>query len=299
MAIRLLCTAAALALTLAPAPAMAETVTHAQGQTEVTGTPGTVLVYDIATLDNLDALGVPVAGAPGQALPPHLAQYAAPIGTLFEPDFEAVNAAAPDLVLVGGRSAAQYAALSAMVPTLDLTVAREGYIDNVAANLRLLGGIFDREAEAEALVDALRADVAALHEEAAGAGRVLVVLTTGGRMSAHGPGSRFAVVYDDYGFTPAVEGLDTGTHGQAISFEFIRETNPDWLFVVDRDAAIGREGQAAAEYLDNPLVQSTTAWQQGQVVYLDAQAWYLTGAGVQALRSSIAQLRDALAAARN
>ncbi|PTX01547.1 siderophore ABC transporter substrate-binding protein [Pararhodobacter aggregans] len=299
MAIRLLCTAAALALTLAPAPAMAETVTHAQGQTEVTGTPGTVLVYDIATLDNLDALGVPVAGAPGQALPPHLAQYAAPIGTLFEPDFEAVNAAAPDLVLVGGRSAAQYAALSAMVPTLDLTVAREGYIDNVAANLRLLGGLFDREAEAEALVDALRADVAALHEEAAGAGRVLVVLTTGGRMSAHGPGSRFAVVYDDYGFTPAVEGLDTGTHGQAISFEFIRETNPDWLFVVDRDAAIGREGQAAAEYLDNPLVQSTTAWQQGQVVYLDAQAWYLTGAGVQALRSSIAQLRDALAAARN
>lgn len=299
MAIRLLCTAAALALTLTPALAMAETVTHAQGQTEITGTPETVLVYDIATLDNLDALGVPVAGAPGQALPPHLAQYAAPIGTLFEPDFEAVNAAAPDLVLVGGRSAAQYAALSAMVPTLDLTVAREGYIDNVAGNLRLLGGLFDREAEAETLVDALRADVAALHAEAAGAGRVLVVLTTGGRMSAHGPGSRFAVVYDDYGFTPAVEGLDTGTHGQAISFEFIRETNPDWLFVVDRDAAIGREGQAAAEYLDNPLVQSTTAWQQGQVVYLDAQAWYLTGAGVQALRSSIAQLRDALAAAQN
>ena len=299
MAIRLLCTAAALALTLTPALALAETVTHAQGQTEITATPETVLVYDIATLDNLDALGVPVAGAPGQALPPHLAQYAAPIGTLFEPDFEAVNAAAPDLVLVGGRSAAQYAALSAMVPTLDLTVAREGYIDNVVGNLRLLGGLFDREAEAETLVDALRADVAALHAEAAGVGRVLVVLTTGGRMSAHGPGSRFAVVYDDYGFTPAVEGLDTGTHGQAISFEFIRETNPDWLFVVDRDAAIGREGQAAAEYLDNPLVQSTTAWQQGQVVYLDAQAWYLTGAGVQALRSSIAQLRDALAAAQN
>jgi len=132
MAIRLLCTAAALALTLSPA--LAETVTHAQGQTEITGTPETVLVYDIATLDNLDALGVPVAGAPGAALPPYLARYAAPIGTLFEPDFEAVNAAEPDLVLVGGRSAAQYAALSALVPTLDLTVAREGYIDNVAGS---------------------------------------------------------------------------------------------------------------------------------------------------------------------
>lgn len=287
------------ALALLAAPAAASTVTHAQGETEIDGVPQTVLVYDMATLDNLDALGVPVAGAPGATLPDYLSQYAAKIGTLFEPDFEAVNAAEPDLILVGGRSAPQYSALSGMAPTLDLTIGTEGYIDNVVANLHLLGGVFGREAEAETLGAELQADVAALKDEAAGAGRVLVILTTGGRMSAHGPGSRFAVVYDDYGFTPAVEGLDTGTHGQAISFEFIRETNPDWLFVVDRDAAIGREGQSAAEYLDNPLVQGTTAWEQGQVVYLDAQAWYLIGGGVQALQSSVAQLRDALAAARD
>lgn len=292
--------AAALALTASLAgPALAETVTHAQGETEIDGVPQTVLVYDIATLDNLDALGVPVAGAPGAGLPSYLAQYAAPIGTLFEPDFEAVNAVEPDLVLVGGRSAPQYAALAAMAPTLDLTPSRENFIGDVVSNLQLLGGIFGREAEATRLAEALTADVAALHGAAADAGRVLVVLTTGGRMSAHGPGSRFAVLYDDYGFTPAVEGLDTGTHGQAISFEFIRETDPDWLFVVDRDAAIGREGQSAAEYLDNPLVQATTAWQRGQVVYLDAQAWYLVGGGVQALRTGIAQLQDALAAAQD
>ncbi|MCW1931430.1 siderophore ABC transporter substrate-binding protein [Pararhodobacter zhoushanensis] len=289
----------AAALTLVTAPTLAETVTHAQGTTEIEGVPQTVLVYDSATLDNLDALEVPVAGAPAAALPGYLSQYGAPIGTMFEPDFEAVNAAEPDLVLVGGRSAPQYAALSAMVPTLDLTVPREGYVDGVAANLALLGRIFDRDAQAAALIEGLRSSVAALHAEAGDAGRVLVVLTTGGRMSAHGPGSRFAVIYDDYGFTPAVEGLDIGTHGQAISFEFIRETDPDWLFVVDRDAAIGREGQSAAAYLDNPLVQSTRAWQQGQVVYLDAQAWYLIGGGVQAMQASIAQLRDALAQAGN
>ncbi|WP_068297905.1 siderophore ABC transporter substrate-binding protein [Pararhodobacter sp. CCB-MM2] len=287
------------ALALIAAPAFATTVTHAQGETEIDGVPETVLVYDMATLDNLDALGVPVAGAPGATLPDYLSQYAAPIGTLFEPDFEAVNAAEPDLILVGGRSAPQYGALSGMAPTLDLTIGTEGYIDNVVANLHLLGGIFGREAEAETLGAELQANVAALKDEAADAGRVLVILTTGGRMSAHGPGSRFAVVYDDYGFAPAAEGLDTGTHGQAISFEFIRETNPDWLFVVDRDAAIGREGQSAAEYLDNPLVQGTTAWEQGQVVYLDSQAWYLIGGGVQALQSSVAQLREALAAARD
>src|SRR5690606_15995897 len=96
------------------------------------------------------------------------------------------------------------------------------------------------------------------------AGRVLVVLTTGGRMSAHGPGGRFGIIYGDFGCTPAREGLETSTHGQAISNEFIMETNPDWLFVLDRDAAIGQEGRSAAQLLDNELVGQTTAWQKEQ-----------------------------------
>ena len=103
------------------------------------------------------------------------------------------------------------------------------------------------------------------------------------------------VLFDEMGFTPAVTGTDTGTHGQAISHEFIMETNPDWLFVVDRDAAIGQEGQSAQQFLDNPLVRGTTAWERGQVVYLDPMAWYLVGGGVQALRTGIAQLSAALA----
>src|SRR5690606_498047 len=128
--------------------------------------------------------------------------------------------------------------------------------------------------------------VETLRAEAKDAGRVLVVLTTGGRMSAHGPGSRFGVIYDGYGLTPAVEGLDTGNHGQSISHEFILETNPDWLFVVDRDAAIGREGTSASQFLDNELVRQTTAWSQDQVVYLDPVGWYLVGGGLTAVKQS-------------
>ena len=43
-------------------------------------------------------------------------------------------------------------------------------------------------------------------------------------------------------------------HGQAISFEFIAQTDPDWLFVIDRDAAIGREGTSAQRMLDLSLI---------------------------------------------
>lgn len=125
------------------------------------------------------------------------------------------------------------------------------------------------------------------------AGRVLVILTTGGRMSAHGKGGRFNIIYDAFGMTPAADDLKIGTHGQAISHEFIMETNPDWLFVVDRDAAIGQEGQAAQQVLDNDLVAQTTAWKNNQVVYLDAANWYLVGAGLTAVQANVDQLTEA------
>ena len=52
---------------------------------------------------------------------------------------------------------------------------------------------------------------------------------------------------------------EKGNHGQPVMFEYIKKTNPDWLFVLDRSAAIGEEGKAAKDVLDNPLVAETTA----------------------------------------
>ena len=52
---------------------------------------------------------------------------------------------------------------------------------------------------------------------------------------------------------------EKGNHGQPVTFEYIKKTNPDWLFVLDRSAAIGEEGKADKDVLDNPLVAETTA----------------------------------------
>lgn len=290
---------AALALgALVAGPGHALTVTHAQGETEVADNPQTVLVFDLASLDTLDALGVTVQGIPSGAMPSYLEQYqgsdVARVGSLFEPDYEAVAAAQPDLIVVGGRSAAKYADLARIAPTIDLTVDRTNFVESAKQNVGTLAEIFGKQAEAEAKLAQLDASIAGLKDKASEAGTVLVMLTTGGRMSAHGPGSRFGVIYDEYGLSPAVEDLDTGNHGQAISNEFILETNPDWLFVVDRDAAIGREGEAAAQMLDNELVRQTTAWQNDQVVYLDPVRWYLVGGGLTAMQLSVDQITDAL-----
>jgi len=294
-----LCGAALVATALASGANAADVaVKHAQGETTIATNPEKVVVFDFATLDNLDRLGVKIIGVPGSiAYPEYLKKYDsadyAKVGTLFEPDYEAVNAAEPDLIIVGGRSAAKYGELAKIAPTIDLTVPAKEFISGTEANIEKLGQIFGKETEAKAEVEKLNSELASLKDKAKDKGKGLMILTSGGKISAYGPGSRFGVLHDSFGVEPAAPDLSVGNHGQPISSEFILETNPDWLFVLDRDVAIGREGTSAKQLLDNELVRQTNAWKNDQVVYLNGQNWYLVGGGLGALHNTIQQLSAA------
>ncbi|NTZ63483.1 siderophore ABC transporter substrate-binding protein (plasmid) [Agrobacterium tumefaciens] len=273
------------------------TIQHTKGEISLSAVPKKVFVFDLASLDTLTALGVEVAGVPGGRKPAYLSQYeasdVAKIGTLFEPDYEAINAEKPDLIIVAGRSSAKYADLSKIAPTIDLTTDSKHFIDSSKKNIRTLATIFGKQGEAETLLKKFDASTAALKEKAAHAGKGMLILTTGGKMSTFGVGSRFGSLFSDYGVKVADENIKVGMHGQPTSFEYILETNPDWIFVIDRDAAIGREGDAASKLLDNEIVVQTTAWKANQVVYLDAAAWYLVGGGLTSMQSTVNQLTEA------
>lgn len=298
--------AAGALLVLSALPALAQSkvdIKHASGTTAVVPNPKKVVVLDLTSLDTMAALGIDVTGVPESPMPKHLARFSdkkyARVGTLFEPDFEAIHAAAPDLIVVGGRSQAKYKELAKIAPTIDMTVDRTDLIKSVERNTNLLAGLFGKQAQAKVQLDKLHASIAGLKAKASTAGSALIVLTTGGKMSAYGPGSRFGVLHDAFGFKPAVATLQTSNHGQAVSFEFIQKTNPDWLFVIDRDGAIGRQGASAQRLLDNELVRQTKAWQNKRVVYLDGGNWYtLGGAGLTAIQRNIDQLAQALDAKR-
>ncbi|MGF9564464.1 siderophore ABC transporter substrate-binding protein [Neorhizobium sp. JUb45] len=274
------------------------TIKHSKGETTFSQVPKKVLTFDLATLDTLTALGVDVAGVPAGNKPDYLSKYAgedvAKIGTFFEPDYEAVNAAEPDLIIVAGRSSAKYADLAKIAPTIDLTVSAEKFLPEAQENVRNLGKIFGKQKEAEALLEKLAASTADLKAKAGQQGKSLLVLTTGGKMSSYGPDSRFGMLFSDYGFVPAETTGAKGTHGNPTSYEYILEKNPEWLFVIDRDAAIGRDG-AARKMLDNDVVGQTTAWKNNHVVYLDPVAWYLVGGGITAMQKSVDQLSKAIA----
>ncbi len=276
-------------------------VAHAQGSTNVPPNPAKTVVMDLAVLDTLHTLGVDVAGVPSATKwPDHLAQYAdkryPKVGSMSEPDYEAIHRLGPDVIFVAGRSAPKYAELARLAPTVDLTVDPKDLVASVQRNTHTLAGIYGRQAQADEKLAALNASIAALRARAGQAGTGLIVLTTGGKMSAYGPGSRFGVIHDAFGVTPAARDLKVSNHGQAVSFEFISQVDPDWLFVIDRDAAIGREGTSANALLDNELVRQTKAWKNKHVVYLDAFNWYSLGAaGLTSLQQSVQEVDAALA----
>lgn len=273
-------------------------VTHAQGTTKVAANPRKVIVFDVGVLATLHELGVKVAGVPAvENLPDALAEYAGDaypkVGSLFEPDYEKVNELEPDLIIVAGRSSAAYGELAKLAPTVDLTVDNAAFLASFRQRTEALGAIFGKEAEVKRRLDAIDAAVAEVKAKA-GDGAGLIVLTTGGKISAYGPGSRFGLIHDALGVKPAAPGLKAETHGEAVSAEFIAKTDPDLLYVVDRDSAIGENGQAARQVLDNALVNGTKAAKNGKIVYLDPFTWYIAPNALGSVENMVKAVGDSL-----
>src|SRR3954463_3514889 len=274
------------------------TVAHAQGEATVPVDPETVVVFDLGTLATLDSLDVEVAGVPDAAFPTSLEKYAGDeypkVGSLFVPDYEAVNALAPDLIIVAGRSAAVYPQLAEIAPTVDLTVDNSDFFPSFEERATSLAEIFGAEDEVADRLRVLDERITQVHEAAQGAGGALFVMTNASELSAYGPGTRFGFVYDELGLTPADDALTAADHGDAISFEYLAETDPDLLFVLDRDAAIGESGAAAEQVLDNELVHGTTAWTNEDVYYLDSAVWYIAPNGLPSVESMVEEIAAAV-----
>lgn len=287
-----------------PVLALAQTteIETAVGAVTVPVAPESVVTFDLAALDTLTALGVPVAAVPVIAPPAYLTNVfdgTPTVGTLFEPDFEALAVMAPDFIIAGGRSQSQVEPLSAIAPTIDMTISGDNLLSDAQARVTAYGTMFAQQDTATALLADLDAAIENARSVTDGQGNALIVLTNGGKVSAYGDDSRFGWLHTALGLPEAFPELSAETHGEAISFEFIAEVNPDWIFVVDRGAAIGQEGEAAAVTLDNPLVAGTTAGQNDQIVYLDSARLYLVGGGYQSMTGTIDEVVAAFSADPN
>lgn len=116
-------------------------------------------------------------------------------------------------------------------------------------------------------------------------------------MSAYGSASRFGIIHDVFGFAQADEAIEVSTHGQSVTYEYVADKNPDYLFVVDRDAVVTSDGGvtgSAKDSVENALVKNTNAFKNGKIVYLDPNYWYLSGGGLVSVSEMVNEVGTVL-----
>lgn len=278
------------------------TVEHELDTTEVPKNPENVIVFDFGIVDSLDKLGVDIAGiAKAGAVPSYLEKYAgddyADIGSLKEPDFEKISEIDPDLIIISGRQAALYDQLTELAPTIHLGVDNENYMESFKSNMEVLGQIFDKEDEIATELTAIEESIAGLKEKAeASDDKALIILANDDKISAYGQKSRFGIIHDVFGVAAADEGIDASTHGMNVTFEYVMETNPDILYVIDRGAVVSSgDGVGGAQQLvENELVENTNAFKNDNIYYLDPEYWYLSGGGLTSVSEMVKQIDESI-----
>jgi len=213
------------------------------------------------------------------------------IGNHREPNLEIIAAVNPELVIVGQRFANYYEDIKKLVPNaavininIDVSAADGTAGDNLVNGFKdvtlMLGKIFDKNNEAQELV--ARFDKALEDAKAAynGTDKIMSVIVSGGNIGYAAPGSGrvWGPLFDIFGWVPAlsVENATSDHQGDEISVEAIAQSNPDWLMVLDRDAAISSTEQKipAQDVIANaPALQNTTAVSKGQIVYAPADTY--------------------------
>ena len=272
---------------------------------EVPYDPQRIAILDMASLDILDSLGLGgrVVGSATTTLE-YLQDYVpgdtiANLGTIKEADLEAVMACEPDVIFIGGRLSASYDALSEIAPVVYLSTDAEiGVVESVRNNATTIASMFGLEAQVEELMAGFDARIEALAAFAEGK-TAIVGLCTSGSFNILGSDGRCSIISVEVGFENLGDSGVTSTHGNESSFELIVELSPDYMFVLDRDAAIGTDGaQLAQEIVENELVMDTDVYKNGNIVYLaNPTVWYTAEGGVTALDIMLQDLEGELLAA--
>jgi len=283
-------------------------IEHGQGKLTLDQAPTRIAVFDLGVLDTLDALGIAAAGVPQMSGPAYLkAKYegrdSVNVGTLFEPDLAALQRLKPDLIIIAGRSSNQLETLSALAPTIDLSIAPDQFLAGVRSNLQVLGEILDKQAQAAQLQAQLNQELAALHAKTA-EHSALTLFTVNDALMLHAPGERFGMLNEVLGTRPVVESVDPASVAQVrpapdspearqmrerqqVRLDAALKAQPQWLVILDRGAATGGEGKAGETLGKHAGIATSKAWVDGKVFYLEPATWYIATGGYQGLMSTL------------
>ncbi len=285
------------------------------GMVTVPVNPQKVISLDNRTYETLSDWGIELVAAPKGVMPadsPYVADESVlDIGNHREPNLEIIAAADPDLVIVGQRFASFYEEIKKLVPNavvidLNFDVSEEAdtpgenLINGLKDSTVALGKIFDKNKEAEQLTADFDQAIEAVKSAYNGMDTIMSVVVSGGNIGFSAPhsGRVWGPMYEVFGWVPALD-IDNTTsdhQGDDISVEAIAQSNPDWIFVLDRDAAVSSTTDAvpAQDVIDqSPALQNVTAVSEGHIVYAPADTY--TNESIQTYLELFGDLAKALA----
>ena len=274
------------------------TIEDARGSVEVPKDPENVAVLDFGHLDTLIALGKQdaVTGTATDNMPAYLADKADQfenVGTLKEPNVEALANLAPELIIISNRLLDFAEQLEEIAPVVVLSVDYTDYWGSVQKNITTLGVILHEEEAAEEAIVTLNEEIESVKAKTAGISeKTLTLLLNDGSMSAFSTGSRFGFIYETLGFTPVDAAIEDSTHGQSVGYEGLLEINPQILFVIDRTAALGTASDENAALLENDFVYQTDAYKNNKIINLSSDLWYLSGGGIESIHLMIEEIAE-------
>lgn len=275
-------------------------VKHEYGETPVQVNPKKVVVFDFGSLDTIEKLGASdsVVAVPRKNVPGYLSTFdndnVINAGGLKEPDFEAIKEAEPDLIIISGRQADSYDQFSEIAPTIYMAVDEADFVNSFKKNVTTLGEIFGKEDVAKTELEAIDKEIADVKAKVSADKKGLIVLSSAKELSAYGPGSRFGIIHDVLGITPADESIKVSTHGNNVTSEYVFEKNPDYLFVIDRDVAVG-EKSTLKETVQNEIIAKTNAAKEGKIIQLNPEYWYLSGGGLISVAEMVKEVSEGIA----
>lgn len=238
------------------------TVVDINGEVEAPFKPERVVALDNRTFETLSDWGIKLAAVPKDVMPsdsPYVKDDSIPnIGNHKEPNLEVIAAANPELIIVGQRFGKYTEELKKLCPEatvidLNWNVSKnaenpgETLINGLKTSTVTLGKIFDKNEEAEKLIADFDKAIEDAKKGYKPEDKVMAVVVNAGNIGYSAPknGRVWGPMFEVFGWTPAleIENSSSDHKGDDVSVEAIAESNPDWIFVLDRDAAVSKEGE--------------------------------------------------------
>jgi iron complex transport system substrate-binding protein len=273
------------------------TVQHAMGETEIPARPERVVVLDTGELDSVLSLGVVPVGAVTTDVSAGFLSYLAEgaagveqVGTIGEPNLEAIAALQPDLILSNQvRHAEIYDQLSQIAPTVFAEKVGAAWKDNFVLAAEALG-LEDEGADALTEYEAAAAELGEAIGDPAGT-TVSALRFVQGTIRVYTPASFIGTVLSDIGLDQLelpVQDVPT-----------FAELSAEELTLADADVVLyssygpsEESGETAA--LAGPLWPRLGAVQAGDAHAVEDDVFF-TGIGLTAANRMIEDLTEQLA----